>query len=381
MSLSPASLHVFGSDHAAGLRAWALEVARRSPAAWRRHAPLGLIIGAYFLVAAVLEGHFTGGIGASFRLYTATSVGMMGVMLIALVMIHAVYVMVALRPRRLFAELGRQYRSSLFRADRMANALPVFVLLPVFFNSFTVLKTSVPRIAPFAWDAAFDTADRWLHGGAAPWTLLQPWFERHLAAPHYLNLAYLVWFFMLWLVVVWQTCRLRDPALRAQFIGTMVLSWILLGTIGSFLLSSAGPCYFGRVTGLADPYAPLMAYLGRANDVAVVWSLQTQEMLWRLYADQEIGFGGGISAMPSMHVAMAVLLMLTARRLHWALGLGAFLYYLVIQLGSVQLGWHYAVDGYVSAAVMLPLWWGVGRAIAWRAATQTAETPAPVAVG
>jgi len=379
MSLSPAYLGILRPAGVAGLRAWALEIARRSPEAWRRHAPLAILIGGYFLVAAIVEWRFTGSIGASFRLYTATTAGMMGVMLVALVMIHAVYVMVALRPRRLFAELGRQYGSSLFRADRVANALPVFLLLPVFFNSFTVLKTSVPRIAPFAWDTAFEAADRWLHGGKAPWTLLQPWFESHLAAAHYLNLAYLIWFFMLWLVVVWQICRLSDPALRAQFVGTMVLSWILLGTIGSFLLSSAGPCYFGRVTGLPDPYQPLMAYLGRANEVAVVWSLQTQEMLWRLYAGQEIGFGGGISAMPSMHVAMATLLMLLARRLHWALGIGAFLYYLVIQIGSVQLGWHYAVDGYVSTAIMLPLWWAVGRAVAWRTALRTAAHPAPLA--
>jgi hypothetical protein len=365
MSLSPTSVGRLPVSVGAGFAGWLREVASLSPAAWRRHRWLAAIVGAYFLGAAVLEWHFTGSIGASLRLYAAASVGLMGAMLVALLMIHAVYVMAAIRPKRLFAELARHYRASLFRTDRVAHALPVMILLVVFFNSFTVLKTSVPRIAPFAWDVAFEAADRWLHGGAAPWTLLQPWFERNLAAPHYLNLAYLLWFFMLWLIVVWQICRLQSPQLRAQFLGTLVLCWILLGTFGSFLLSSAGPCYFGRVTGFADPYEPLMAYLRQANEVAVVWSLQTQEMLWRLYAGQEIGFGGGISAMPSMHVAMAFLIMLLAARLHRLLGIGAFLYFILVLLGSVQLGWHYAVDGYVSAVATGLIWWAVGRAIAW----------------
>lgn len=379
MSLSPASIGGLPTALGASLAAWAREVVTRLPGAWRRHGWLAAIVGLYFLGAAIVEWHFTGSIGASLRLYAAASIGLMGAMLGALLMIHAVYVMLAIRPTRLFAELGRQYRTSLFRPERVAHALPVMILLVVFFNSFTVLKTSVPRIAPFAWDAAFEAADRWLHGGVAPWRLLQPWFERHLEAPHYLNLAYLLWFFMLWLIVVWQTCRLRAPALRAQFLGTLVLCWILLGTFGSFLLSSAGPSYFGRVTGLADPYEPLMAYLQRANEVAVVWSLQTQDMLWRLYAGQEIGFGGGISAMPSMHVAMAFLIMLLATRLHRWLGVGAFLYFIIVQIGSVQLGWHYAIDGYVSAVATGLIWWAVGRAIAWRTANTATPAPSPLA--
>jgi len=364
MSISPTSIApAYPTGRRAAVAAWMLEFAALARASFARHRWFAAIIGVYFIGAAAFEWRFTGSVGASFRLYTMTCIGMMAVMLVAILMIHAVYVMVAIRPVRLFHELGRQYRSSLFRADRIANALPVLVLLPVFFNSFTVLKTSVPRIAPFAWDAAFESADRWLHGGAAPWKLLQPWFANHLAAPHYLNLAYVLWFFMLWLVVVWQTFRLDAPALRAQFLGTLVLCWILLGTFGSFLFSSAGPCYFGRVTGLADPYDPLMAYLREANRIAEVWSLQTQDMLWSYYTGREIGFGGGISAMPSMHVAMASLLMLMASRLHWGLGLGAFLYYLIIQIGSVQLGWHYAIDGYGSTIATAILWWAVGRAL------------------
>lgn len=70
---------------------------------------------------------------------------------------------------------------------------------------------------------------------------------------------------------------------------------------------------------------------------------------------------GGISAMPSLHVATAVLFALTAWRIHWVLGVLFWFYALVIQMGSVHLGWHYAVDGYVGATVALVIWWGVAR--------------------
>jgi hypothetical protein len=33
----------------------------------------------------------------------------------------------------------------------------------------------------------------------------------------------------------------------------------------------------------------------------------------------------------------------------------------VIFLGSVMLGWHYAIDGYVGAAGVAAIWWWCGR--------------------
>ena len=32
----------------------------------------------------------------------------------------------------------------------------------------------------------------------------------------------------------------------------------------------------------------------------------------------------------------------------------------IIQIGSVHLGWHYAVDGYIGASLTLAVWFGVG---------------------
>src|SRR5262245_19146438 len=122
MSFSSISIGRLPSSAGAGIAAWAREVARLSPNAWRRHLWLCALVGRYFLGAGLVEWHFTGTIGSSLRLYAAASIGLMAAMLVALLMIHAVYVMVAIRPKRLSVELGQQYRTSLFRPDRIAHA-------------------------------------------------------------------------------------------------------------------------------------------------------------------------------------------------------------------------------------------------------------------
>ena len=64
----------------------------------------------------------------------------------------------------------------------------------------------------------------------------------------------------------------------------------------------------------------------------------------------ESGIGAGISAMPSLHVAMAVF---------WT------------WIGSFHLGWHYALDGLVSLIGVILIW----RFARWSADILSAERP------
>jgi hypothetical protein len=65
--------------------------------------------------------------------------------------------------------------------------------------------------------------------------------------------------------------------------------------------------------------------------------------------------------MPSMHVGVAVLLAIFGWKRHRLLGLGFSAFALVIFLGSIHLGFHYAVDGYVAAIMVVVIWWISGR--------------------
>jgi hypothetical protein len=64
-----------------------------------------------------------------------------------------------------------------------------------------------------------------------------------------------------------------------------------------------------------------------------------------------------MSAMPSIHVAIAVWMWLTARSLSPAAAPAALAYAVFIWIASVQLGWHYASDGLAGAFGMVAVWW------------------------
>ena len=202
------------------------------------------------------------------------------------------------RPARPLLQFAAELRGRFASPHRIANAIPVLMCLLVFGGTFTVIKTSFPYLIPFAWDVPLEEFDRWLHGGIAPWRLLQP-IVGVPAITHAINLAYNLWFYVLGFVLIWQTFSLHDARLRLQFFFSLVLGWILLGTIVAALLSSAGPCFFGQVTGLSDPYAPLIAYLREADQSYPVWAIRTQDRLWQTYLTHSLSLGAGISAMPS----------------------------------------------------------------------------------
>lgn len=376
----PSALRRGWSNPGGQISGLALRLAGAIGQSFYRHRWMAAYVLAYFAVAVLLEWRLTGQVGAAFNLYTGVSLQMVPIMLLALLIGYPVYVMVALRPQHLTRTLIDRFRNSIFTVERLAVGVPVLVMLPIFLNSFTIVKSAIPAFHPFSWDAAFEAADRWLHGGEAPWQILQPLLGNPVAS-QILSFSYVLWFFAVWFVLVWQTFDIRAPRLRAQFFGTMLLSWVALGSIAALVFASAGPCFFGRVTGLPDPYAPLMAYLHETNEHVTIWALTAQERLWTDYAAAGVSLGGGISAMPSMHVAMAFLLTLVAWRTHRIAGVIALLFYLAIQIGSVQLGWHYAIDGYAATVATAGLWWLMGRLLDWyesvRApAPQTANRPA-----
>ena len=278
---------------------------------------------------------------------------------------HLIYVALVLRPERPLRHLAQDWGSRFLTPQRVIAALPVVLVLPPFMSAFTSMKSMIPWLSPFLWDQTFFSWDRALHGGVDPWLLLQPFLGTPTGTAA-MNLVYHKWFLVVNGVLVWQAFATGAPRLRQQFLIAFVLSWILLGTGMALLLPAAGPCYFGRVTGLADPYEPLMTYLGGVHSVGWNPAFVLQEQLWRIYSSGSLALGGGISAMPSMHVALAILFVLLGFRAGRSAGWLFLLFAALILLGSIHLGWHYAIDGYA----VIPLVW-----LIWRVSGKLAGDP------
>ena len=335
---------------------------------------LGLVL-AYWLVGIAIAYYANLPTGATIETYLPIYMEMMPGMLMTLVIGRCLVIMVIERPARPLTQIMGELRGSMFIPRRVANALPMLVAMLVFGGTFTVIKSTIPFFHPYSWDATFEAWDRWLHGGVAPWLLLHPLLGKPIVT-HYINIAYAVWFIVLCFTWVWQVFSLRDERLRRQFLWTLLVVWILLGNVAATYLSSGGPCYFGRITGLSDPFQPLMDYLSHANADSPVWALIAQDVLWQNYLARDVQLAAGISAMPSLHVALTTLFSLVCWRTNRWLGALMTAYALVIMLGSVHLGWHYAIDGYAGALGTVVIWWIVG----WCARKRAAGDPASAAI-
>lgn len=332
-----------------------------------RHRWLLALIFAYWLAGLAVANYANVPTGATVQTYLPVYMKIIPGMLAALVIGRCLVIMLIERPARPLTQVIGELRGSMFTPQRIANALPMLLAMLVFGGTFTVIKASLPTFNPFSWDATFELWDRWLHGGVAPWLLLHPLLGKPLIT-HYINVAYALWFVVLCLTWLWQVFSLRDEALRRQFLWSLLITWIVLGNVAAMYLSSAGPCYFGRVTGLPDPFEPLMSYLTQAHAVHTVWALNAQDLLWQSHLDRHIQLAAGISAMPSLHVALTTLFALVCWRSNRWLGMLMTAYAVAIMLGSVHLGWHYAIDGYVGALGTVAIWWIVGRCLRRQAA-------------
>jgi len=334
----------------------------------REHSVLIALVGLHLGVAAAMPAML--GRALIFRFSLVDGYIFLGIIGLWVILIAAVadVVLAALRARTPHP-LGfawRRIADHHLRAARLAGGLVVLILLPPFAVSFGFLEALIPVLHKFTWDPTFAAWDRWLHFGRAPWEWLQPVLG-HPLATSILSAAYASWFFALYGVMFWQAFSERDPVLRMQYFLSSILVWAIVGNFGGTLLSSAGPIYYGRVTGLPDPYLPLVNYLHAASLEWPNFTLSLQERLWQVYLEngRDGVINGNVTAMPSLHVAVAFNLFLVGRATHRILGLVLGLFALVILIATVHLGWHYAIDGYAGILGTLVIWWACGKLLRW----------------
>ncbi len=259
--------------------------------------------------------------------------------------------------------LWQEARVIIFNPARLLSLVIVFPLLSIFLQAFAVAKGNIPFVNPFAWDETFMRLDRALHGGVDPWRWLEP-FLHSVPATFMINFLYNFWFFLSVGSLLWVALQRRPGEDSIRFLVAFLMSWVIGGNILATIFSSAGPAYYARLALSPDPYAPLMAHLHAVAQIVPVWALETQEMLWKGYQAQDVTLGG-ISAFPSMHNAQATLMALLAWRHGRLAGWLMTIYAFMIAIGSVWLGWHYAVDAYAGIAIALACWWLAGPLARW----------------
>jgi hypothetical protein len=155
--------------------------------------------------------------------------------------------------------------------------------------------------------------------------------------------------------------RLTDA--KGKMCLATILCFIFIGSLTATYLSSAGPCYYNWVNGDPGPYKALIQHLKtqdlqlrKISEALMLYSLDAQDYLKEAAQKRMLVYGGGISAMPSMHVSTATLAMLFGWHLNKTIGLLLGFGAILTWIGSIHLGWHYAVDGIFSFLMTLGVW-------------------------
>ena len=257
-------------------------------------------------------------------------------------------------------QLLQELRSNL---PWLAKSFLVYFSLALTLEVGSGIKKSIPLTLPFYADPFLIDLDRFIFG-TDPWRLTHGvlgW------ATHVFS-----WFYDLWHPIhiglaIWIALSFNE-ARKIQFALSFQLSWLLLGGLFATLASSVGPVM------VADFYpdqsfVPLIDALRESAPNV----LRIKNVLISTMDDPLII--SGISAMPSMHVAIAILFALWLQGYRkWWLKLVGWFYACMIYVGSIHLGWHYATDGIVSAVLVASIWWLAGAFSNW--VTQSAHSKA-----
>lgn len=223
------------------------------------------------------------------------------------------------------------------------------VLIALQMAVLTWTKVMLPIATAFWADPLLTDADKAIFG-TDPWRLAQAAFG--FAAP-VIDWAYISWaptmFVMLFVLVCLPESPKKSRALLSYFLV------LFTGAIGQYALPSAGPLFHQPV-----PLEP--------------WVAEAKAYLWADYLRGGGRIGTGISAMPSIHVAIALWIACVARSYLPRIQAPLFAWFGLILLGSVFLGWHYAVDS-IAACLITHVAWSFGNTFVKQAASAPTRRP------
>lgn len=252
--------------------------------------------------------------------------------------------------------------------DRLRERWVVLAIVSVGFflglTAYSTYKTAIPYHVPFYADQWLADADKWLLGQSA-WRL-----AHRIDSDLWAGLIFICYgtpWLVQWFGTIFFSAFWASNTVRLRYLWAVSLTLCICGTILATLLASVGPIFYYEFTG--EPRYQEFHQVLSALPLSDMISKPAAYLL-ATYQAGEFSLGSGISAMPSVHVALAVLnayLLSSVNR--WA-GVIGWSFAALIFYGSVYTGFHYALDGVVSIVVVSAIWWATGRFVTGRSIEQ-----------
>jgi hypothetical protein len=246
------------------------------------------------------------------------------------------------------------------RLAHLLAGMALLMALMFFQGTFTSIKNILPHLrGGFLYDRILADIDVWVSFGREPGLFLASFWGGGLLSKvvdwNYSG----AWFALCFGALFYVVTSPRTAAVRVRYVSMFMLVWVVCGNLIAGLLISAGPAFYGAVTGDKDRFADQLTVLGSGDSMSTAAAFQ--QYLWSLHESGAAGLGSGISAFPSVHVGLIALNAFFAAEVSRLFGVIAFAYVALVMASSVFLGWHYAIDGYASLLVVAVMHYGLRR--------------------
>ncbi|GGF57266.1 hypothetical protein GCM10011519_34020 [Marmoricola endophyticus] len=238
----------------------------------------------------------------------------------------------------------------------------------VTYATFRNLKNAVPFVNDTLWDSTFASIDRWLFFGHDPAQVLHSLFGTSSLVAHFFSFVYVAWIVLIPVSLAWALVFTRHRSASAWFVTAIAVDWAL-GAITYFAFPTLGPIYSDAGTFAGLPHTMVTDLEqglldGRIEVLADPVGAHTLQ---------------SIAAFASLHVGlmmtMCLVVQLASRRRSYKIAAWAFLG--LTSLGTVYLGWHFAIDTVGGVLVGTAGMWiaalGTGNHVGWRPALVTGE--------
>lgn len=245
----------------------------------------------------------------------------------------------------------------LFASRNAANFMVgifLMTMLCLFMGMFTTLKGSFGALQGFKYDIWQANLDKLLFLDNDPWRVLfEPFHSTLLQQIIEINYNY-CWHILVFSIIASAAFSDIRSETKIRYLVSIILVWVIVGTIFAGLFISAGPAFYGLVTGDEARFGEQLKALALYSESSTV---NFQAYLWSAYVSSSPNFGTGISAFPSVHVSLVSMNVFFAFEINRKIGFMALAYAIFVEISSVYLAWHYAIDGLLGALIVAVIYY------------------------
>ncbi|MCP4182493.1 MAG: hypothetical protein GY761_04150, partial [Hyphomicrobiales bacterium] len=177
--------------------------------------------------------------------------------------------------------LAFRYMFSPKNLSRFFGGLILLLALMVFLGTFTSIKMALPGEQGFIYDRFLADIDRMLHFGVDPWQYIHMLVGSSVLGMAEFNYGE-VWL-AIWIIsICWFALSPAADKYRLRYFVCYIFTWVILGNVLAKIFISAGPVYYGLVTGDELRFAGQLAFFSENNN-SVSSVFRFHAYLWDAY--------------------------------------------------------------------------------------------------